>query len=64
MYEMKWLQSTFANRYDHYRKVHGELFQRRYQSLIVEEAERVKAAAEGSEVVEPRAGGLRRQGAA
>ena len=34
---MKWLQSTFANRYHHFRKVHGKLFQGRYKSLIVEE---------------------------
>ena len=26
IYGMKWLQSTFANRYHHYRKVHGKLF--------------------------------------
>ena len=37
IYGMKWLQSTFANRYHHYRKVHGKLFQGRYKSLIVEE---------------------------
>jgi len=37
VYGMKWLQSTFANRYHHYRKVHGKLFQGRYKSLIVEE---------------------------
>ena len=28
VYGMKWLQSTFANRYHHYRKVHGKLFAR------------------------------------
>lgn len=37
VYGMKWLQSTFANRYHHYRKVYGKLFQGRYKSLIVEE---------------------------
>ena len=37
IYGMKWLQSTFANRYHHYRKIHGKLFQGRYKSLIVEE---------------------------
>lgn len=37
IYGMKWLQSTFANRYHRYRKVHGKLFQGRYKSLIVEE---------------------------
>ncbi|CAA6679787.1 Unannotated [Lentimonas sp. CC4] len=34
---MKWLQSTVANRYYRYRKVHGKLFQGRYKSLIVQE---------------------------
>ncbi len=37
IYGMKWLQSTFANRYHKFRKVHGKLFQGRYKSLIVEE---------------------------
>lgn len=37
VYGMKWLQSTFANRYHRYRKAHGKLFQGRYKSLIVEE---------------------------
>jgi REP element-mobilizing transposase RayT len=37
VYGMKWLQSTFANRYHRYRKLHGKLFQGRYKSLIVEE---------------------------
>jgi REP element-mobilizing transposase RayT len=37
VYGMKWLQSTFANRYHKYRKAHGKLFQGRYKSLIVEE---------------------------
>lgn len=36
IYGMKWLQSTFANRYHKFRKVHGKLFQGRYKSLIVE----------------------------
>jgi REP element-mobilizing transposase RayT len=36
-YGMKWLQSTFANRYHRFRKVHGKLFQGRFKSLIVEE---------------------------
>ena len=36
---MKWLQSTFANRYHRFRKVHGKLFQGRYKSLIVEEGD-------------------------
>jgi REP element-mobilizing transposase RayT len=34
---MRWLQSTFANRYHRFRKIHGKLFQGRYKSLIVEE---------------------------
>lgn len=37
VYGMQWLQSTFANRYHKFRKVHGKLFQGRYKSLIVEE---------------------------
>ncbi|WPJ97513.1 transposase [Coraliomargarita algicola] len=37
VYGMKWLQSTFANRYHKFRQVHGKLFQGRYKSLIVEE---------------------------
>jgi len=37
IYGMKWLQSTFANRYHKYRKLHGKLFHGRYKSLIVEE---------------------------
>jgi REP element-mobilizing transposase RayT len=38
IYGMKWLQSTFANRYHRYRNVNGKLFQGRYKSLIVEES--------------------------
>lgn len=38
IYGMKWLQSTFANRYHRYRKINGKLFQGRYKSLIVEES--------------------------
>ena len=37
VYGMKWLQSTFANRYHRFRKVHGKLFQGRYKSLIVDQ---------------------------
>ena len=36
-YGMKWLQSTFANRYHRLRNVHGKLFQGRFKSLIVGE---------------------------
>lgn len=38
IYGMKWLQSTFANRYHRFRNVNGKLFQGRYKSLIVEES--------------------------
>ena len=37
IYGMKWLQSTFANRYHKFRRAHGKLFQGRYKSLLVEE---------------------------
>ncbi len=37
VYGMKWLQSTFANRYHRFRRTNGKLFQGRYKSLIVEE---------------------------
>lgn len=43
IYGMKWLQSTFANRYHKFRKVHGKLFQGRYKSLIVEEGSHLGA---------------------
>ena len=39
VYGMQWLQSTFANRYHKFGKVHGKLFQGRYKSLIVEETD-------------------------
>ena len=38
-YGMGWLQSTWANRFNRYRKVHGRLFQGRFKSLIVDESE-------------------------
>lgn len=38
IYGMKWLQSTFANRYHRFRKANGKLFQGRYKSLMVEES--------------------------
>lgn len=38
VYGMKWLQSTFANRYHRFRKLNGKLFQGRYKSLIVDES--------------------------
>lgn len=38
IYGMKWLQSTFANRYHRFRKANGKLFQGRYKSLVVEES--------------------------
>ena len=33
---MRWLQSTFANRFNHYRKAHGHVFQGRYQSILLD----------------------------
>ncbi len=33
---MQWLQSTFANRFNKFRKQRGHLFQGRYKSIIVE----------------------------
>lgn len=38
-YGMRWLQSTWANRFNRYRKVQGQLFQGRFKSLIVDEGE-------------------------
>jgi REP element-mobilizing transposase RayT len=35
---MRWLQGTFANRFNRMRKEHGHLFQGRYKSLIVDPA--------------------------
>jgi len=35
---MHWLQSTFATRFNRFRKERGHLFQERYQSLLVEDA--------------------------
>jgi hypothetical protein len=34
---MKWLQSTFANRYNRYRNERGHVFQGRYKAILVEE---------------------------
>lgn len=36
---MQWLQSTFANRFNRFRKTHGHLFQGRFKALLVEEGE-------------------------
>lgn len=33
---MRWLQATFASRFNRYRKEHGRLFQGRFKSLVVE----------------------------
>jgi hypothetical protein len=33
---MRWLQATFANRFNRYRKESGHLFQGRFKSLVVE----------------------------
>ncbi len=36
IFGMHWLQSTFANKFNRYRKVSGHLFQGRYYALLVE----------------------------
>ncbi|MDQ8209440.1 transposase [Coraliomargarita sp. SDUM461003] len=33
---MKWLQSTFANRFNRFRKAHGHVFQGRYQAILLD----------------------------
>jgi len=33
---MKWLQSTFANRFNRYRHAHGHVFQGRYKSILLD----------------------------
>jgi len=33
---MKWLQSTFANRFNRYRKANGHVFQGRYQAILLD----------------------------
>lgn len=33
---MKWLQSTFANRFNRYRKANGHVFQGRYKALLLD----------------------------
>lgn len=35
---MRWLQSTFANRFNRFRRENGRLFQGRFKSLVVEES--------------------------
>ena len=35
---MHWLQGTFANRFNRFRKVHGHLFQGRYKAILVEDS--------------------------
>jgi putative transposase len=40
---MQWLQSTFASRFNRYRREHGHLFQSRYKSLLVEEGDALGA---------------------
>lgn len=34
---MKWLQSTFANRFNRFRKVNGHVFQGRYKAILLDE---------------------------
>ena len=36
---MQWLESTFANRFNRFRREHGHLFQSRYKSLLVEKGD-------------------------
>ncbi len=38
---MGWLQSTFAMRFNRYRKEHGHIFQGRFKSIVVEGAQRL-----------------------
>ena len=38
---MRWLQATFANRFNRFRKKRGRLFQGRFKSLVVEDEERL-----------------------
>ena len=33
---MRWLQSTFANRFNRFRKSHGHVFQGRYQAILLD----------------------------
>ena len=33
---MKWLQSTFANRFNRYRKANGHVFQGRYKAILLD----------------------------
>ena len=40
---MRWLQSTFAMRYNRYRNENGHLFQGRFKGIIVEDADRLAA---------------------
>ncbi|TVR50102.1 MAG: transposase [Puniceicoccaceae bacterium] len=42
---MKWLQSTFANRFNRFRQEHGHVFQGRYQAIVLEGGERLGAVA-------------------
>ena len=34
---MKWLQSTFANRFNRYRKANGHVFQGRYKAIVLDD---------------------------
>lgn len=38
---MRWLQSTFATRFNRYRKESGHIFQGRFKSIVVEDVERM-----------------------
>ena len=40
---MKWLQGTFANRFNRFRSEHGHVFQGRYQAIILEDDDALAA---------------------
>jgi REP element-mobilizing transposase RayT len=40
---MQWLQSTYANRFNRFRREHGHVFQGRYQAILVEDGTRIGA---------------------
>jgi len=39
---MRWLQSSFATRFNRFRKENGHVFQGRFKSLVVEDSERLE----------------------
>lgn len=40
---MQWLQSTYANRFNRFRREHGHVFQGRYQAIVLEDGARLGA---------------------